>query len=64
LKYLDYKKNADPNAHVKVFNVAVKENGKTSEEYIINAFNYTLSKTTTKWCHNYMLELLIICILN
>jgi hypothetical protein len=56
LKYLDYKKNANPNAHVKVFNVTVKENGKTSEEYIINGFNHTLKKTTTNWCHNYMSE--------
>jgi len=56
LKYLNYKKNVDPNAHVKVFNGAIKENGETSREYVINAFNYTLRKTKTNWCHNYMLE--------
>jgi hypothetical protein len=33
LKYLDYKKNENPNVHVKVFNAAIKENGKTYEEY-------------------------------
>jgi hypothetical protein len=54
LKYLDYKKNAYPDAHVKVFNAVVNENGKTSEEYIINGFNHTLKNTTTIWCHNYM----------
>jgi hypothetical protein len=28
LKYLDYKKDANPNAHVRVFNVVVRTNGK------------------------------------
>ncbi len=28
LKYLDYNKDANPNAHVKVFNVVVKTNEK------------------------------------
>ncbi len=46
-KYLDFKKDVDPNAHVKMFNFAVKENAKTFKEYIINAFNYTLKDTTS-----------------
>ncbi len=33
LKYLDLKKNVDPNVHVKVFNSAMKANAKTFEEY-------------------------------
>jgi hypothetical protein len=37
LKYLDYKKDVNSDAHVKVFNVVVKENGETFKEYIINA---------------------------
>jgi hypothetical protein len=32
------------NVHVRVFNVAVRANGETFEEYISNAFNYTLKK--------------------
>jgi hypothetical protein len=58
LKYLNYKKNANPNAHVRVFNVAMKLNGETYEEYIVNAFNYTLRKMASYWGHNYMLEFL------
>jgi hypothetical protein len=56
LKYLDYKKDANPNAHVKVFEAAIRVNGETFEEYIINAFNYTLRKMTLDYCHNYMLK--------
>jgi hypothetical protein len=40
LKYPHYKKDVDPNVHVRVFQTVVKANGKTFEEYIINAFNY------------------------
>jgi hypothetical protein len=46
LKYLDFKKNVDPNAHVRVFNSVVKINAETSEEYIINAFGYMLKDIT------------------
>jgi hypothetical protein len=56
LKYLDNKKYANPNVHVKVFNVVVRANGETYEEYIINAFSYTQKKTTSNWCYNYMLD--------
>jgi hypothetical protein len=56
LKYLDDKKCANPNAHVKVFNIAIRANGETFKEYIINAYNYTLRKTTSNWCHKYMLD--------
>jgi hypothetical protein len=56
LKYLDFKKEIDPNAHVRVFNSIIKTNVETFEEYIINAFNYMLRDTTSYWCHNYMLK--------
>jgi hypothetical protein len=55
-KYLDFKKNVDLKVHVKVFNSIVKANAETFEEYIINAFIYTLKDMTLDWCHNYMLE--------
>jgi hypothetical protein len=54
LKHCDFKKNANLDAHVKVFNYAIKANVKTSKEYMINVFNYTLRDTTSDWCHNYM----------
>ncbi len=53
LKYLDLKKNANPNVHVKVFNSTIKANVKTSKEYIINAFSYMLKDTALDWCHSY-----------
>jgi hypothetical protein len=55
-KYLDFKKDVDLDAHVRLFNSIVKANVKTFEEYIINAFSYTLRDTTSNWCHNYMSE--------
>jgi hypothetical protein len=56
LKYPDFKKDGDTNVHVKMFNFSMKINEKTSQEYIINVFRYTLEDTTSEWCHNYMLE--------
>jgi hypothetical protein len=58
LIYPNYKKDVDLNAHVKMFNFAMKVNGKTSREYIINAFRYMLRDITSYWCHNYMLKFL------
>jgi hypothetical protein len=52
LKYLDFKKDVDLDAHVKVFNSAIKANAKSSEEYIINVFSYMLRDMASKWCHN------------
>jgi hypothetical protein len=56
LKCPNFKKDVDPNAHVKVFNSIMKVNVETSKKYIINAFNYMLKHMTLDWCHNYMLE--------
>jgi hypothetical protein len=54
LKYPDYKKDADLDVHVKVFQATIKSNGKT----IINAFSYTFRETTSNWCHNCMSKFL------
>jgi hypothetical protein len=40
LKYLDFRKDDDPDAHVRMFNFAIKANAKTFEKYIINALSY------------------------
>jgi hypothetical protein len=56
LKYPDFKKDIDLNAHVKMFNFVVKANVETFKEYIINVFSYMLRDMTSDWCHNYMLE--------
>jgi hypothetical protein len=55
-KYHDFKKNVDPDVHVRMFNFVVKANAETSEEYIINAINYMLKDMASNWCHNYMSE--------
>jgi hypothetical protein len=54
LKYLNFKKDVDLDAHVKMFNSTIKTNVKTFEGYIINAFSYMLRDITLDWCHNYM----------
>jgi hypothetical protein len=54
LKYSNFKKDVDPNAHVKVFNFTIKANAETFEEYNINAFSYTFKDTASNWCDNYM----------
>jgi hypothetical protein len=46
LKYHDFKKDVDIDAHVKVLSSIVKTNTKTFEDYIINEFNYMLKDTT------------------
>jgi hypothetical protein len=43
-----------PYVHVRVFQTTIRANGKTLEEYIINAFSYTLRETTSNWCHYYI----------
>jgi len=47
LKYPNFKKNVDLNAHVKVFNFIVKANVEIFEEYIINVFSHTLRDTSS-----------------
>jgi hypothetical protein len=42
LKYLDFKKYVDLDAHVRMFNFVVKANVETFEDYIINMFGYML----------------------
>jgi hypothetical protein len=54
LKYPDFKKDVDPDAHVKVLNFVVKKNVETFEKNIINVFVYMLRDITLDWCHNYM----------
>ncbi len=56
--YFDFKKDVNPNVHVRVFNFVVKANVETSKEYIIIAFGYMQRNITSDWCHNYTLEFL------
>jgi len=42
LNYLEYVKNSDPNAHVRVFKIAIKANNETNDVKIVNMFSFTL----------------------
>jgi hypothetical protein len=42
-----------------MFDFVIKQNAKTSEKYIINAFSYMLKDMGSNWCHNYMSKFLI-----
>ena len=40
--YLEYVKDFDPNAHVRVFKVVVRTNSETNDAKFVNMFNFTL----------------------
>jgi len=42
LNYLEYVKDSNPNVHVKVFKVAIRENSEIDD---VNMFNFTLKNT-------------------
>jgi len=42
LKYPEYVKDFDPNAHVKVFKATIRTNGGIDNVEIINLFSFTL----------------------
>jgi len=42
LNYLEYVKNSDPNAHVRVFKPTIRVNNETYDVKIVNMFSFTL----------------------
>jgi hypothetical protein len=42
LNYLQYMKDFDPNAHVRIFKATIRANGETEDVEIINLFSFTL----------------------
>jgi hypothetical protein len=54
LNYLEYKKNYDPDVHVRVFKAAIKVNNETTNEEIKNMFNFTLKNNAFNWFNNYI----------
>ncbi len=40
--YLEYVKDFDPYAHVRIFKVAIRTNGETNDAKIVNLFSFTL----------------------
>jgi hypothetical protein len=45
--YLEYVKDSNLDAHVKVFKVAIKANNETNDAKIINLFNFTFKNTVS-----------------
>jgi len=54
LNYLEYVKDSNLDAHVRVFKVAIKANGETDDVEIVNLFNFTFKDIVFNWCNNYM----------
>jgi hypothetical protein len=54
LKYLEYVKDSNPDAHVKKNKVAIRANGETKDVRIVNMFSFTLRDVVFDWCNNYM----------
>jgi hypothetical protein len=52
--YPKYVKDSNPNAHVKVFKVAIRANGETKYAKNVNMFSFTFSDIVFDWCNNYM----------
>jgi hypothetical protein len=42
LKYLEYVKDFDLNAHVRVFKVVIRTNSETNDAKFVNMFSFTL----------------------
>jgi hypothetical protein len=49
-----YVKDFDPNAHVRVFKVAIIINGETKDVEIVNLFSFTFRDIVYDWCNNHM----------
>jgi hypothetical protein len=45
--YLEYVKDFDPHAHVKIFKVAIKANSEIDDAKIVNIFSFTLKDIVT-----------------
>jgi hypothetical protein len=54
LNYLEYVKNSNPYAHVRVFKTTIKANGEKEDVKLVNMFSFTLKDTMSNWCNNYM----------
>ncbi len=47
-------KDIDLNAHIKIFNKAIKTNGETVEVDIINSFDFAPRDNVSKWGENFV----------
>ncbi len=54
LQYPTYVKDTNPNAHIKVLKKAIKVNGETMEDDIINLFGFTFRDNISEWGEKYV----------
>jgi len=54
LNYLEYVKDSDPNAHVRVFKASIRANSETNDAEIVNMFNFIFKDIVFNWCNNYL----------
>ncbi len=54
LNYLEYVKDSNLDAHVRVFKPTIKANGETKYAEIVNLLSFTLRDIVFNWCNNYM----------
>jgi hypothetical protein len=53
LNYPKYVKDSNPNAHVRVFKVAIRIKDETKDAIFVY-ISFTLKDTLSDWCNNYM----------
>jgi hypothetical protein len=51
--YLEYLKDFDLDAHVRVLKISIILNSEIDDVQIINMFNFTLRDIMFDWCNNY-----------
>jgi hypothetical protein len=54
LNYHEYVKDSNPNAHVRVFKIAIRANSEIDDVEIVNIFSFTLKDIVSNWCNNCM----------
>jgi hypothetical protein len=52
--YHEYVKDFDPDAHIRVFKIAIKSNNETNNAKFDNLFIFTFKDIVFSWCNNYM----------
>jgi hypothetical protein len=52
--YLEYVKNFNLDALVRILKTAIKANRETKGVNIVNMFSFTLRDIMSNWCNNYM----------
>jgi hypothetical protein len=52
--YLEYVKDSNPDAHVRVFKATIRSNGETNDAKIDNLFSFTFKDVVFDWYNNYM----------